>query len=236
MILRSSISAGELFELIRPAALVASALLSSWVFASARRHGISLPIALAWALASLVFPFIVVPIYLIARSRRKKSAPALLDSDGPAPARIRRRQGTLNLAYTVILLSLVGLYLYWDYQDIDSYLARAAQAQLRGDHARAIAEYRAALLKDDNAHTHKLLALELVAARLPREALSEFRLAEKAGEPDDRIPYHIGLMLEALNQSDQAALEYWKFLQTRACIQELPEPRCEDARRRVNNN
>ena len=65
MIPRINISAGELFELIRPAALILSALISTWVLASARRR-FPFYVALLWAVATLLFLPIVLPLYLIA--------------------------------------------------------------------------------------------------------------------------------------------------------------------------
>ena len=231
----TTISAGELFELIRPAVLVLSALLSTWVFASARRHLFSFPVALAWALATLVFPLIIVPLYLIARSRCKRSKRAELES--PTGKRIvptPRLRVVVPLAYAVIVLSGLGIYLYRDYQGVDSHLARAAHAKLRGNRNRTIEEYRAALLQGDDAHTHKLLAIELADAGFKAEAVSEFRLAEKGGEPDELIPYRIAFLLDAIGQPNQAVLEYRRFLQSKACTQELPDRHCETAMRRTD--
>ena len=129
-----------------------------------------------------------------------------------------------------------GRLLYSDYEDIDSHLARAAQARLRSDHNLAIKEYRTALLRIDDGHTHKLLGLELAAVGLSTEALGEFRLAEKGGEPDDLLAYRIAIILGELNQHNQATLEYERFLQTRVCTQDLPARECIDAQRRLGKN
>ncbi len=232
----TTISAGELFELIRPAVLVLSALLSTWVFASARRQLFSFPVALAWALATLAFPLIVIPLYLIARSGRKRNSRAESES-APSEKQLvpTRWRIAVPLAYAAIVLSGLAIYLYRDYQDVDSHLARAAHAKLRGNRNRTIEEYRAALRKDDDAHTHKLLAIELAEVGFLTEALSEFSLAEKGGEPDGLIPYRIAALLDALSDPNQAALEYRRFLQSKACTQELPNRRCETAARRVGN-
>jgi hypothetical protein len=226
-----------LFELIRPAVLVLSALLSTWVFASARRHAFSFPVALAWALATLVFPLIIVPLYLIARSRRKRTKQTESESEPPEKLVVPtpRLRVVAPMAYAAIVLSGLGIYLYRDYQDVDSHLARAAHAKLRGNRNRTIEEYRAALRQGDDAHTHKLLAIELADVGFKTEAVSEFRLAEKGGEPDELIPFRIASLLDAIGQPNQAVLEYRRFLQSKACTQELPDRRCETAMRRTGN-
>ncbi len=237
MIVRTNISAGELFELIRPAVLVLSALISTLVFATARRRQFSILVVLAWAVATLVFPLIVVPVYLIALFRHKQHPLVTLQNSTNAtvvPAGLRWRAATL--VYAVVLLSGLGIYWYRDYQDVDSHLARAVQANIRGDRNQTIEEYRRALRLDDNAHTHKLLAKELAEVGFLSEALGEFRLAEKGGEPDDLTAYYIAALLDALNHPNQATLEYQRFLQTKACLQDLPDYHCEAARRRADNN
>ena len=67
-------SAGELFDLIMPAASVISALLSTWVLASARRR-FRLYYAIALAIGTLFLPLIVFPIYLVMMLWRKRSDP-----------------------------------------------------------------------------------------------------------------------------------------------------------------
>lgn len=72
MSLRWQISAGELFELTRPATFVLSALASTWVLASARRRGFNLYAIAAWTLGTLFFTLTVLPVYLIVRATRRR--------------------------------------------------------------------------------------------------------------------------------------------------------------------
>lgn len=69
-----NISAGELFDLIMPAASVISALLSTWVLASARRR-FRLYYAIALAIGTFFLPLIVFPIYLVIMLWRKRNDP-----------------------------------------------------------------------------------------------------------------------------------------------------------------
>ena len=92
-------SAGELFELVMPAAYVASALLSTWVLASARKR-FELHFAFALALATLVLPVVIFPLYLAAIIWRKADKPP------------QRWRYLLPLLYAVIVLAAIGLYVY----------------------------------------------------------------------------------------------------------------------------
>ena len=230
-------SAGEFFDLIRPSVLVLSALVSTWVLASALRRRVHWFLATLWALGTLFFPLITLPLYLVAQLVRKRNERAA-DAVNPAPDRgvpraaFRWRVAT-PVVYATVVLSVIGLYLYSDYQSVDAHLARATQAKLRGDLRGTISEYRAALGQEDNPHTHKLLAIELSDVGNWTEALSEFRLAEEGGEPDDSIAFRIGTLLDILNLGGQAKLEYERFLVSRACTQPLPDDRCVTARGRV---
>ena len=85
-------SAGELFDLIMPAASVVSALLSTWVFASARRR-FRFYYAIALAIGTFFLPLIVFPIYLVIILWRKRN-------DSPP-----RWRYTLPLLYAVIVLA-----------------------------------------------------------------------------------------------------------------------------------
>ena len=230
-------SAGEFFDLIRPSVLVLSALLSTWVLASALRRRVPWFLATLWALGTLFFPFITLPLYLVVqlvRQRRERAADAVnaAPDRGVHRAALRWRVAT-PVVYATVVLSVIGLYLYSDYQSVDAHLARATQAKLRGDLGGTISEYRAALGQEDNPHTHKLLAIELSDVGNWTEALSEFRLAEDAGEPDDSIAFRIGTLLDILNLGGQAKLEYERFLVSKACTQPLPDDRCVTARGRV---
>lgn len=166
MSLKTNMSAGELFDLLMPAAYVASALLSTWVLASARKR-VALPYALGLALATLLLPVVVFPLYLAAIVWHKGSTPP------------RRWRYTLPLLYAVIALSAIGIFFYFDSRTVDAHLARATRAKLVYDHSTAIREYRQALALEDNPHTHKLLAIELANAGYTEEAKAEFRLAEQ---------------------------------------------------------
>lgn len=211
-------SAGELFELIMPAAFAVSAILSTFVLASARKR-FSLLNALALAVGTLLLPLIVFPLYLVIVFWRKPIGPP------------KKWRYTLPLLYASIILSGIGAFYYFDSRSVDAYLARAERAKLVDDYATAIREYRGALALEDNPHTRKLLAIQLTQAGQFTEALAEFRLAQKGGEPDDAIHYNVGRLLERLNQNEQAKLEFQNFLITNTCLQ--PDPRCEDARARL---
>jgi hypothetical protein len=162
--------AGELFDLIRPVVLLISAIVSIWVLASARKR-FPIYVAFAWAAGTLFFPLIVTPVYLavILLWRWPVSAP--------------RWRFLLPLAYGIVAIVSIGLYFYFDQQSVDAHLARATQAKLVEDHATAIREYRQALTIENNAHTRKLLAIELAQNGDENEAISEFRLAQQGGEP-----------------------------------------------------
>jgi len=211
-------SAGQLFDLIMPAAFAVSALISTWVLASARKR-FRLHYAVALAIGTLFLPLIVFPIYLVLMMWRPKIGPP------------RRWRYSLPLLYAVIALSAIAAYFYFDSRSVDAHLARASQAKLVEDSNAAIREYREALKREDDPHTHKLLAIELANAGYTSEAISEFRLAERGGEPDDSISYNLGLLLEKMNLTSQAAMEFENFLMSRTC--EQPDNRCESARERV---
>ncbi|HJT28439.1 MAG TPA: hypothetical protein VJ784_13590 [Pyrinomonadaceae bacterium] len=162
-------SAGQLFDLIMPAAFAVSALVSTWVLASARKR-FHFYYALALALGTLFLPFIVFPLYLVIMMWRPKI--------GPTP----RWRYSLPLLYAVIALSVIGAYFYFDSRSVDAHLARATRAKLVEDSTTAIREYREALKREDDPHTHKLLAIELANAGYLTEAIEEFKLAEQGGE------------------------------------------------------
>lgn len=93
-------SAGELFDLIMPAASVISALLSTWVLASARRR-FRLYYAIPLAIGTFFLPLIVFPIYLVIMLWRKRS-----DS-------LPRWRYMLPLLYAVIALACTVSYFYF---------------------------------------------------------------------------------------------------------------------------
>ena len=164
-------SAGELFDLIWPVAFVISALLSTFVLASARKR-FRLYYAFAFAVATLLLPLIVFPLYLAIMLWRKP---------GVRPNHWRY---ALPLLYAVIVLAVIGGFYYSDARSVDAHLARANRAKLREDPNAAIHEYRQALALEDDPHTHKLLAIELAKVGNTSEAISEFCLAHQGGEPD----------------------------------------------------
>lgn len=235
MSLQLNISAGEFFDLIRPAVLVLSALASIWVLVSARRRQFSLIQATAWALGTLAFPLIILPLYLVIRLvRKRRGANAEVENQGHVVSRLVTKWPiTVPLLYSAIVLSSIALYLYWEQQNIDAHLTRAAHAKIRGQRGKTIDEYRAALTKEDDPHTHKLLAIELVETGDWSGALTEFRLAEEGGEPDELTAFRIASLLDLLNLPHQAKLEYRRFLQARTCTQPLPDRRCEAASARA---
>jgi len=211
-------SAGELFDLIMPAAFVLSALLSIWVLASARRR-FRLYYAIALAAGTLFLPLIVFPIYLVIMLWRKSSEP---------PPRWRY---ALPLIYAAIVLSGIATFFYVDRRSVDAHLARATRAKLVEDANTAIREYRQALALDDDPHTHKLLAIELANAGHVSEAISEFRLARQGGEPDDSISFRLGFLFERMNLTNEARTEFEQFLTSESCRQ--VDSRCDYARDRL---
>ena len=92
-------SAGELFELVMPAAYVASALLSTWVLASARKR-FELHFAFALALTTLFLPVVIFPLYLAVIIWRKADKPP------------QRWRYVLPLLYLTIVLLAIGFYVY----------------------------------------------------------------------------------------------------------------------------
>jgi len=217
-----NMSAGEFFDLVWPVVLLVSALISIWVLISARKH-FSWYQALAWALASIFFPFIVLPLYLavllLVRHRTPVAAPPL--------------RYLVPLLYGVVVVTSVIVYNFWDRNSVDSHLARAAQADLLSDRVRAVREYKQALALDDNAHTHKLLAIQFAEMEMWSEAIAEFRLAEAGGEPDDFIHYRLAQMMERINNEGEARVEYEKFLLTESCTREPANSRCNLSQERL---
>lgn len=237
------ISAGEFFELLRPAAFVLSVALSTWVLASARRRSFNPYAALAWALGTFFLPSVVLPLYLMVlifryptpRSRRSPAETTSKPETEPQALPIRHRF-LLPAVYGVVLLGAMSVYLYRDYNSVDAHLARATQAKLSSQPAKTIREYRAALALEENPHIHKLLGVELAEAAQWAEALKEFRLAEIGGEPDESLPFRIGQALEASGKGPDAEPEYARYLKSQACNQSLPDRDCAVARLRIHQN
>ncbi len=223
-----------------PVAFVVTLLISAWVLASARRRSFPLPIVILWTLGTLLFPLIILPLYLIVRSHRRRREKEREHEAGDsenqadesrAPLRFRR---TLPLAYLVLMLAGGALYYYKDWMSVDAHLARANQARLTDDKERVIKEYREALKLEDNAHTHNLLGKDLAAASRWDEALAEFRTAQSMGEPDDELPYNIAEALDKLHRGREAASEYEIFLRSALCTQTMPDNRCPIAQQRLS--
>ena len=94
-----NISTGPLFDLMMPVAYVVSALLSTWVLASARRR-FQLHFAFGLAIGTLFLTSIVFPIYLALMLWWKK--------DGPP----QRWRYTLPLLYGAIAVVVIVAYFY----------------------------------------------------------------------------------------------------------------------------
>jgi tetratricopeptide (TPR) repeat protein len=213
-------SAGELFDLVRPAFIFVSILISTWIFASARKR-FSFHEAVFWASVNLFLPVVVVPIYL-----------AVLLLWHPPKKNFVKGRFVVPALYFTILLSILAIHEYVDARSVDAHLARASFAKVNSDSTNAIKHYRDALEIEDNPHTHKLLALSLSDAGLIEEAILEFRVAERGGEPDDAIHFYVADLLRKIGQKDEAAIEYQKFLKSKTCLE--IDARCESARQLVD--
>lgn len=217
----------------------------------------------AWTLSAFIFPAIVLPLYLVARMytpRADTSSTDLQPNDEDAeesaqtsdessdetsvsadsgeqeetPARkAKRSRFVVPLLYAGALLFIGAFSFYQDYRSFDAHLARGAQAKLYGQRERTMAEYRAALGVREDAHTRKLLGLELLEAGRAEEALAELRAAEASGETDETLSYHVGSALEALGRGGEAVTSYTKFLRSGLCARTPPSASCEAARARV---
>lgn len=153
--------------------------------------------------------------------------------DSQEPAARPRLLFVLPALYALALLACVALYTYLDYQSFDAHLTRAANARLRYQHERAIREYTAALALHDDPRTRLLLATQLSDAKRFDEALREFLAAERGGEPDPRLPFHIASTLHSLKRPDEALPYYQKFLSASICAHTSPDARCRDAQERL---
>ena len=209
-------SAGEMFDLVRPAATVLATLVSTSILASARRR-FSLHHSFLWAGLALFIPLVIVPIYL-----------ATLLILHPSRIGHVKHRFALPIVYLATLLGIFAIDEYQDRHSVDSHLAQASFAKVSSEQLTAIQQYREALKVEDNAHTHKLLALSLMEAGLANEAINEFRIAEAEGEPDDEIHLHLGNLLDKLNHKDEAKVEYRRFLMSKTCFE--VDQRCDSAR------
>jgi hypothetical protein len=215
-------SAGELFELVRPVISIVSAVVATWVLASARRR-FAIYIAVVIAVGTFFFPLILFPLYLA----------VLLLWPRPRFASVRWRFA-IPLAFLALTVGSIAIYKYIDDRRVDTHLSRAMMAKLASDPSGSIREYRRALEIEDSPHTHKLLAYALEDAGLFGEAIIEFRKAEQGGEPDDTIPFRVALLMDRRNQKKESVEEFKKFLGSSTC-KEI-DYRCEAARQRVEDS
>jgi len=220
-------SAGEFFDLIRPAFLVLAALLSTWVLVNAQRGGFGIYISLAWALATFFIPLVVFPLYLAVKLQRHQPPKQ------SQPVKTPRAGFLTPVLYLTAILTFIAISELRESNSVDMHLARATQAKLAGDRRGAIGEYKEALAIEDDPHTRKLLGLEFSDDGDWVAALAEFRLAERGGEPDNLLPFRIARLLDALNQPNQALMEYKKFVYSDSCVNARPDYRCEVAKRRL---
>ncbi|HEX8747583.1 MAG TPA: hypothetical protein VF717_10310 [Pyrinomonadaceae bacterium] len=250
LLFRWNISAGQTFELMLPVWFAVSALLSAWVLASARRRRLDAAAVTLWTAGTLLFPLIILPLYLIARSyklRREKEVEQREGRSGSeddahketgnaarenahTPPLLRR---SLPLIYLSVMLGLGALYFYMDWRSPDAYHMRANQARVREQREQVMAEYRAALKLEDDAHTHNLLGKELQAAGRYDEALAELRTAERMGERDEELPLSIAQSLDELKRLDEAKAEYERFMNGPLCHEMPHDRRCVLARGRA---
>ena len=212
-------SAGELFDLVRPIVLLASALASTYVLGSARKR-FQLYLALLWAGATFFLPLVVLPLYIVVALYKRR---AEVDH---IKARV-----SLPLLYLLLVISGILVYEFVNDRSVDAHLARVSFAKVNSDPLTAIREYREALEQEDNAHTHKLLAISLMEAGYTLEAITEFRTAEIRGEGDDSIHYYLGLLLDRINMKGQSLEEFNEFAISETCLQ--IDNKCEDARQRL---
>gem|GEM_PF-564938 len=163
------------------------------------------------------------------------------DDDGePVAARppgirlsLRLKRLAPSFIYAFALLSAGAIYFYRDYHSFDAHLARATRARLLNRRDITIREYRAALRISDDAHTHKLLAVQLAEDGQTEAALAEFRAALRGGEPDELLTYRIASALDALGRAGEAADEYQKFLRGGSCAPPSPHALCAEAASRL---
>ena len=214
-------SASELFDLIRPAITVLSAIVSGWLLYSARKR-FALYQAFAWAIAAFFFPLIVVPLYL--------AVLILWRSLRVNPVKYRL---TLPGLYLLILLTIFGVYTFRNSRSVDAHLSRASFAYVKNEQTKTIAEYREVLRLEDNPHNHKLLAGALADAGFTNEAIQEYRIAESGGEPDDLIHFQLGALLDKVDRKDEAIDEFRKFAESKTCLS--IDNRCETARTRLSD-
>jgi tetratricopeptide (TPR) repeat protein len=168
------------------------------------------------------------------------------EDEGVAAGRVEKSRGwrqgfTLPLAYAAVLLALGSVYFALDWQSFDAHFARARRAKLRGDAERTLREYRAALGRREDAHTRKLLGLELLREGRAAEALAEFRAAARGAEEadgaegteDDSLTFYEARSLDVLARREEAAEAYRTFMAGPTCDRDPADARCISARERL---
>ena len=214
-------SAGELFDLIRPAVVVLSALLSTWLLVSARRR-FPLYQALLIAITAFFLPFVILPLYIALFLVWRRSS-----------VRSTRWRVLIPILFLSTILVTFGGYTYFDERSVDAHLSKAIRARVQYEPLKAISEYREALKLEDSSHTHKLLAQTLEEVGYVTEAITEFRAAELGGDPDDAIHFRLAKLLEKIELKGQAFLEFKEFAESETCLQ--VDARCEEARQRIKD-
>jgi tetratricopeptide (TPR) repeat protein len=216
-------SSYSLFELLAPVFFIFSAMVSAYVLTDTLKHKSRWYTAISWTIASLIFPLIVIPIYLIFRKRAKHEEQLVNKA-------LNRTTIYVISLYLTITLSIGSVFYYRDYKSFDAHLERANYARLKGQRDKLIYEYSQALQLKDDPHTHKLLAIELLNANQYGKALEEFFIAKKGGEPDESLSFHIAYTLDTLNRKDEALAYYNKFLNSQLCQKPTLNPQCEIAK------
>ena len=234
-----------MFELLRPAAFAISVLLSTWVLAGSRRRGLRPAHVFFWTAGAFLLPFIVFPVHLavgLFRRRHRKvdqvrnepsNDPTDSESVEPVESEPQRpsipMRWTLPLAYMLAMFAIGGLSYYREWQSVDSHLARANRARLNYDDSKVIAEYGAALKKEDSPHIHNLLGIALMDTGAWDKALSEFQAALDGGEPDDLLLYNMGQCLQNVGRKGEAKTYFARFLEKPRCSNIELSERCKAA-------
>src|SRR6185295_14685623 len=119
-------SAGEMFDLIRPAAVVLAILFSTGILASARKR---FPLHYAFLLAGLglFLPLVVIPIYLVT-----------LLIWHPSRVEHLKHRFVVPVVYLAGLLVIFAVSQYTDRHSVDSHLAQASFARVSNDELTAI--------------------------------------------------------------------------------------------------
>ena len=186
-----------------------------------------------WTAGAFFFPLVVSPFYLAAAlfglrdqtvdqepnesstdTSNDEIAPPVEPEQNLTAVPMRR---ALPVLYFLVLIGIGGLSYYHEWHSVDSHMARANRARLIKDNARVIAEYRAALEKENDPHIRSLLGTALTDAGDWDQALTEFQMALNGGEPDDLLLYNAGVCLQNLGRNDEARTYFARFLQTPSC-------------------